>query len=303
MPESGAKAKTETASLREEEHLPTSLPPLRVRYYRQMKPQRVYIAEVSWQGSARAVRGEVTVRLIAAGAQVLPTEQVMDAALPGTKAFFYVTPLARGWLRNEKLEVLVRGRKVQEIPMATKVVSQRLTWFLLLCTFLLPWLILNNITYGPMAHKTRRSAASHDRVFIVANKVDKEALEKELEKGRKNEVLDQYKTKIAKEAEKAIEDNLPAAPWPIKGTIVDDWLGAPPVFVSKAFESLIFLGGADVTADGTTKKAAQIPLAYYTLLAFLVMTLLSAFFHMPKIRSTKSKPISVPDGVARLADD
>src|SRR5947209_7143534 len=89
----------------------TTLPRLRVRYFHKMKPARVHVAEVSWAGAASPQRGEVTVRLIVAGAQVLPSEQTMDAAKPDRKVLFYVTPLAKGWLRNEKLEVISQGRK------------------------------------------------------------------------------------------------------------------------------------------------------------------------------------------------
>src|SRR6202023_3067217 len=122
--------------------------------------------EVFWQKADKPPHGEVTVRLIVAGAQVLPTEQIMDAAKPDVRAIFYVTPLAKGWLRHEKLEVLSHGRKVQEIPMATKVVTQRLTWFLLFCTFFMPWFILNELKYGPMAEA---KTLPEDRVVYVVS--------------------------------------------------------------------------------------------------------------------------------------
>ena len=65
----------------------------------------------------------------------------MNSADRDKKAIFYVTPLARGWLPNLQLEVLYQGRKVQEIAMAGKVVSQRFTWLLLFCTLIVPWFI------------------------------------------------------------------------------------------------------------------------------------------------------------------
>src|SRR5689334_4542121 len=156
MADIAARAKLRTTPARDEERSDSNLPPLRVRYYRLMKPNRVSTVEVYWPKSAKLprdtqARGDLTVRLIVAGAQVLPSEQTMNPAQPGAKAVFYVTPLAKGWLRNEKLEVLSQGRKVQEIPMASKVVSQRLTWFLLFCTFFVPWFILDQIKYGAMA--------------------------------------------------------------------------------------------------------------------------------------------------------
>jgi len=116
--------------------------PLVVRYMRRMKRQRVYAYEVRWRETSRAGMpgAPVTVRMVVAGAQVIPTERSLDPSRPHDRAIFYVTPLARGWLRGERLEVLADGRKVQEIPLPSKVVSQRLTWVLLLLTFVVPWL-------------------------------------------------------------------------------------------------------------------------------------------------------------------
>ena len=208
MPDIASKGKPSAVS-RDEERAETALPALRVRYFRQMKPQRVYTVEVAWQKSAKPARGEITVRLIVAGAQVLPSEQAMDAAQPTVRAVFYVTPLAKGWLRNQKLEVLSHGRKVQEIPMASKVASQRFTWFLLLCTFLVPWFLTEFVKMSPMAETTRRK---DDR--IVFRYVDKEV-------------------------ESYIKDNVPAMPPELKGTVVETWLLEGRSAVAKGYQKLV----------------------------------------------------------------
>src|SRR5688572_29933558 len=97
-----------------------SLPSVEVSYYRRMKLQRVYPFVVRWRkGAAPAPREKVTLRLLMAGAQVLPTEQTLDAGKPDAQETFYVTPLARGWLRAQRLEILHNGRKVQELPLAS----------------------------------------------------------------------------------------------------------------------------------------------------------------------------------------
>src|SRR5262245_57073851 len=84
-----------------------SLPPVEVAYYRRMKLQRVYPFVVCWRRGARPTPGEkVTVRLLMAGAQVLPAEQALDAGNPNAQATFFVTPLARGWLRAQRLEIV-----------------------------------------------------------------------------------------------------------------------------------------------------------------------------------------------------
>ena len=82
------------------------------------------------------------VRLIMAGAQVVPAEQTLDPSDGDAKVTFYVTPLAKGWLRGERVEVLQNGRKVGELRTAAKVTTQRLTLALLVLTFLVPWLLL-----------------------------------------------------------------------------------------------------------------------------------------------------------------
>jgi hypothetical protein len=114
---------------------------VQVRYYRRMRPNRVYPVVVSWRESGRGP-GPVVVRLLMAGAQVVPAEQTLDPANPDDRATFYVTPLARGWLRGERLEVLQNGRKVQEIRLPCKVTTQWLTWVLLLLTIVVGWWVV-----------------------------------------------------------------------------------------------------------------------------------------------------------------
>ncbi len=179
---------------------------MRVRYYRQLKPQRVHTAEVSWQHSAEPARGEITVRLLAAGAQVVPSELTMDCSKPDAKAVFYVTPLARGWLRNEKLEVLAHHRKVQEIPMASKVVGQKLTWLLLILTFFVPWFITEFVKHSPMTDATR------------------------LADGR---IVHRY---VGKEVEAYIKDNVPSLPKSWKGGAVDTDLQNARTWVANRYQ-------------------------------------------------------------------
>src|SRR5689334_7664682 len=87
-----------------------SLGPVQVRYYKKMKLQRVYPVVVRWgRRDRRAPAGTppITLRLLMGGAQVVPAEQQISANDPDATATFYVTPVATGSLRNEKLEVLV----------------------------------------------------------------------------------------------------------------------------------------------------------------------------------------------------
>src|SRR5437899_1477134 len=122
----------------------TGAPQVQVRYYRRMRPNRVYPVVVGWRGGARAA-APVTVRLVMAGAQVVPAEQTLEAGGDG-RATFYVTPLVRGWLRGERLEVLQDGRKVQEIRLPCKATTQRLTWLLLFLTIFVAWWVVPILT-------------------------------------------------------------------------------------------------------------------------------------------------------------
>src|SRR5262245_23436911 len=120
-----------------------TLPPLRVVYYRRMRSQRVYTFKVGWsnkeQSRPPAGARPVTLRLLMAGAQVVPSEQTLDPTKPDASARFYVTPLAKGHLHGERLEILIDDRKVQEVPLQCRVTSQRSTIALLLLTILVPW--------------------------------------------------------------------------------------------------------------------------------------------------------------------
>jgi hypothetical protein len=158
-----------------QEHAGPSLPSLKVTYYRRMKRQRVYAVTAAWYNPDKRRpppgTGPVVVRLLMAGAQVIPSEQPLDPAKPDAKAVFYVTPLARGWLRNECMEVLVGGRKVQEMPLRSKVTTQRMTWVLLLLTFLVPWFFYSYVLNSPLKNayvgKTVGQALAIDIAKVV----------------------------------------------------------------------------------------------------------------------------------------
>ena len=124
---------------------------VQVRYYRRMKPNRTYPVVVSWNTGGRTA-SPVTVRLVMAGAQVVPAEQTLE---PGAdaRATFFVTPIARGWLRGERLEVLQDGRKVQEISLPAKATTQRTTWLLLLLTLFVAWWIVPFLTEPVVEHE------------------------------------------------------------------------------------------------------------------------------------------------------
>src|SRR2546421_107070 len=110
-------------------------PKLQVRYFKRMKPHRVYSLVVEVPKSKRRDEDEkergsvVVVRPIIAGAQVQPAEQRFEAA-PGNQIIFYVTPLARGRLPRARLEVFAPNQPPEVIGLKMKAKTQRLALLL-----------------------------------------------------------------------------------------------------------------------------------------------------------------------------
>lgn len=126
-------------------------PAVKVNYYRRMKLNRVYPVTVTWGERPRPLGSvkTVTLRLLGAGGQIVPSEQLLDATRPDIPATFFVTPLAYGWLRAQRLEILVAGRKVQEVPLASRVTCQCWAGFWFLMALIVPILILWLRTIDP----------------------------------------------------------------------------------------------------------------------------------------------------------
>jgi hypothetical protein len=123
-----------------------------VRYWKRMRIHTVYPVVVRTSGGEG--NGELlTVRLVMAGAQVVPAEQTIDPASPADTVTFYVTPLAHGGLRGERLEVLQGGRKVQEIRTPSRVTSQKGTLVWLFLALFIPWLLLHFFEYSPIGYQ------------------------------------------------------------------------------------------------------------------------------------------------------
>jgi hypothetical protein len=157
MPDStsarGKSAPQRASAAREDQRGHGRAPALAVRYWKKMRMNKVYPFVVSWVGAGRDGGEPIAVRLVMAGAQVVPAELTMDPNEPRGTATFYVTPLARGGLRGEKVEVLHQGKKIQEIRMPCHVTSQASTVVWLVLAFLLPWLMMHFFMYSPIGYK------------------------------------------------------------------------------------------------------------------------------------------------------
>jgi hypothetical protein len=126
---------------------------LNVRFYRVMKPQRVYPLVVELpRASAKPVAGQapLIVKPVIAGAVVAPAEQALDLNPAGSSMTFQVTPLVRGRMHGAHIEVCQQGRPVESMPLKMKAKTQRLTWLLLLATFVVPGVLLYYTSIAPL---------------------------------------------------------------------------------------------------------------------------------------------------------
>jgi hypothetical protein len=251
-----------------EERTGPALSPLQIRYYRRMHLQHVYPVTVSWyERDERRPPGTappVLVRLLMAGAQVVPSEQPLDPARRDAQVTFYVTPLARGWLRGERLEVLVGGRKVQELPLSTHVTSQKMTWFLLIMTILVPWFLLTYCSGPPVLD---------DPVNARMVKLGRE--NKRLLRSR-GWFLEEEIKKHVPDVPEVVNENLP---------FVGDSLLAARRFVANIYDALV-------------QQSSQRPVAFYAGTGLLFLTALSWWVHRAKRRRIISTPIPIPTGAA-----
>lgn len=245
-----------TASSRGE----SSLPPVQIMYYRRMKLQRVYPVVVQWgKGAAPAAGQKIKLRLLMAGAQIVPAEQTLDAGKLDQAATFFVTPLARGWLRAQRLQIIHEGRKAQDVAMVSKAVTHRLTWCLLLLAVIAPFLMHNWI---------KNSSFLETSTFDV--------------RGIKAIKANRSEDDVRRAVHFAIADNVPEMP-----EVIDEYLPSlnenlkdARRWVAHEYGHLVF-----VSADQ--------PIAFYTALCFLGLALFSAVTHRDLRRRVISQPIQL----------
>src|SRR5262245_30879526 len=284
-----------------------TIAPLQVRYYRRMSPQRVYGVAVSWPKSkderrAPASTPPLTVRLLMAGAQVVPAEHTLDPNDPAAKATFYVTPIAKGWLRNERLEILVGGRKVQEMPLPAKVAGQGLTIALLVLALLIPWFLLSYGKYSPLS-------------LTKADVEQSEYFRKETAQGG---LTPFEKTNILKadDVARKAKSTYPKFASMSNGEILSQRIAreVPPLpdFVN---DSVPAVRDGLVTVrekigdlyDNLIAWNNQYPLAFFFFVGFLVLALISFIVHQDKQKKRWSKAIPIPragvDGLSPRRDD
>jgi hypothetical protein len=275
-----------------------------VRYYKKMKMQRVYPVVVTWGKRERRSGSPVTLRLLMAGAQVVPAEQSLSTNDPDAEATFYVTPLAKGGLRNEKLEILVGDRKVQEVPLPARVVSQSFTKKLLWLAILLPAFLLLFCKYLP-------ASITDEELHTELENRKRFKLQIEQAKARLDAAEDGKKEAIEKEralAEKHLHDTdkkireLEHSPgkvlsfrianeMPPMPKIVDDNVPIVKEYLIKFRD-----GVGDVYQELCNFEQARQPMALYVFGVLVFLALVSWWFNKSKRKKRWSKPIAAPRG-------
>jgi hypothetical protein len=132
-----------------------------VKFYRRMRLNHVYPVVVSAKslGGGIGAGTPVLLRAVVPGALVTPAELSLDAADPKAAATFYVTPLARGWLPDARIEVHSHGNVLQTLRLSMKATSQRLTWFLAFLTLAIPAFLLHATVYHKMEGNVPRTSS------------------------------------------------------------------------------------------------------------------------------------------------
>jgi hypothetical protein len=309
MPETPrGKPSTRAGAGRDAELDGDTLGRLQVRYYRRMRLQRVYAVVASWADAEgkRPGAAPVTLRLLMAGAQIVPAEHTLDPSDPDATATFYVTPLAKGWLRNERLEVLVGDRKVQEMPLPAKVTSQGLTLTLLLLAFLLPWFMLSYGKYTPL----EMSRADIDPKKFESGKFDLDAgilVDLDVKGERKEFRIRERITKtdilagtVPLEKLKRIRPDLVNKQ---SGEILAERIARetpePPDFAKDAWKTV--RGKIGDLYDNVLQWNRDYPIAFFLFVGFLLLALLSFILNHDRRRKRLSKPIPLPRAAADFA--
>jgi hypothetical protein len=171
----------------------TEAPPLEVvvNFYRRMKMNRVYPMVVELKRTtdkhSLASSSPVQIRPVVPGAHVTPALREAHQGNSGAVSTFYVTPLARGRLRDARVGIYQDGRELQEVRLPMKGVTQRMTWTLLALTILLPCLLhyfttTVDLSQSAEGAKTANATAANvpHKKMLKADEMSAQAIEERL---------------------------------------------------------------------------------------------------------------------------
>jgi hypothetical protein len=142
-----------------------------VRFRTKMKDGQVFPLVVVLQEEGKALpkkkedflpdssKPMLTVYPIIPGAQVSPVN-VDVSPMPGAEAKFMVAPVARGKLRDARVELRSGGKVVSSVPLSMTVSRRRLTKFLAFLTIAVPCVLLYVRTHPMVQMKTELPKAA-----------------------------------------------------------------------------------------------------------------------------------------------
>ncbi len=162
-----------------------------VNFYRRMNKNRVYPLVVELKRitdkHSLASSSPVQIRPMVPGAHVTPALREAHLGNSDAVSTFYVTPLARGHLRDARVGIYQDGRALQEVRLPMKGVSQLMTWILLAVTILIPCLIhyfttTVDLSVSAAGAKTARATAENvpHKKMLKADEMSGPAIEERL---------------------------------------------------------------------------------------------------------------------------
>jgi hypothetical protein len=268
-----------------------------------MRPNKVYPVRVGWastSGDRALPEGEspVTVRLIMAGAQVVPSEHLLDSSRPKAQVTFYVTPLANGPLRGERLEVIQQGRKIQEINTPAKTVRQRRTLIYFALAFILPWLFLTLFKYSPTEPARVAFKPDGSEEFLEKDKMPpmpavvvhkQDGHTKTIKTGDPGERLRLW-----------LDDNTPDVPSQVDDVSSDagSFLRSINSTLGEVYTYLCDAGRRKPDLLGWTGSNIHlyVPVAYLLFILMLVLTIVSWLVNLERRKKRVSKPLPLGGG-------
>jgi hypothetical protein len=268
-----------------------------IRYRRRMKHQRVYPLVVELRSAdgkpTPPAADSVLVRAIVPGAYVSPAEQEMSARATNNRVTFYVTPLARGRLKEARVAVLQGGRTLQEVWTPMKSVTQRKTWWLLLLSFVVPlvlWYVTMSLDFsstGPLPPPPEPK----DKGGAAVKEDKPKDTEEPSEPEKKDEPAPEAKEKDKKKAKDA---KAPAKQ--VKGRLAQAIVKYVPDYDGYTYKGAAY---AQEYYDIVRNMMMKDYLLSYVFAGMLGLTLVSAVLHRTARGKRKSKPLalasSVPD--------
>lgn len=262
-----------------------------VRYYRRMKPQRVYRLVVELRSLSKkapsataATADPVQVRPLIPGCFISPAELAVSPKASANRVTFYVTPLAKGRLRDAQIGIYHQNRLLQDVRLRMKSATQCLTRWLLVLTIAAPLLVWWATSYLDL------SGMDPNEAKAPASGIQKEDKPKPPEELALNADV----PADAKEPPTETERKEPAAATKKASSPLEEAIVRyVPEYPGETYTQQ---AAAKVQEGYNVLRAKQQKehLSFWVFVAFLSLTLLSLVTHRQARGKRKGKPLTLP---------